>query len=530
MFGPSNCEQDYLDEYVLGMQNPAQLVSSLALLLKERNYMCLYDTSILSSPEAHLKKNSMDELNRDFLYKWFLFFKGLINNINSHDNLIIIPEVAEEMYNLSTATLSCIEKRKNQYKALSPQERERLQDIYEQVLNNETILVSLQQILDRYRQNIIPIEEPIFQYLLELIKMLDVNLDLKKPSSRESNDTDERVAARTFYELLVDNLNVAVYTRDDDIRKLISATFKFLISKVNGEYAHISFLKNLSHLNIIAMKYNKEKRLYSRFFESSTLHFAGEFHFPRHLTKNKINQMLSTSRDLMEKIQKDVEKLQATRAQVVEQAKPKETLSPRDKAEKAIYNIFDNLSRWNNDEDMENCRVKTDILGNLGFLAQYFEEDSLAEKIEQSKQKYQRAGLENIICHLKQEKESLQKQFEKLSSQPNQGVDYWQQIQKMAEANRENLLQLNFFEAALRRNLNKFNHQDYEKFKQLLAKFRQNGFDIQEKETPLPHEKLSEITGMPITGVIKTIESNQIRHEHTHAYLTQEHLLLFLVR
>lgn len=522
--------EEYMDEYVVGIQNPTQLTSSLALLLREKNYVCLYDTSVLSSPESHIKKSTFEELNRDFLYKWFLFFTGLRNNMRSYENLLLIPEVAEEMYNLVTASLSYIDKKKHQYKAMSPLQKEQFQDIFEQILNNEKVLLELQKKVDDNRRTPVELNENIANSFLQIIKLLNEHLELKKPSSRGGNDTDERLACRTFYELVMHNRNVAVYTRDDDIRKLISATYKFLVSKEIQDDHGLPFLKNLYYLNIIVLKYNYEKHVFSRYFESSTWLGTAEFRFPYNLSKKEVGQIISTSKELLQNVQAEIDRLaQGQKPKAKDQPK-EEVLTPQ-AAHLAIERIFNDLAGLKtNDQDTNNWQIKLHMLDNLSLLTRYFGHNGLQEQIAKAKDGYQRTLLQNQVIQLRQEQEALQKKFDSRSMPATPGFEYWQQVQSMAEAIRENLCKLNFFENALQHNLNNVTISDYERFKALLAQCQQHGFVFQDKEVLMPHEKLAEFAGMPLHRVINIIETHNIKHAPTHSNMTQKDLLLFVVK
>jgi hypothetical protein len=526
----NNPPDEYIDEYVVGIQNPTQLTSSLALLLREKNYVSLYDTSVLSSPEAHIKKSTFEELNRDFLYKWFLFFTGLRNNLRSYDNLILMPEVAEEMYNLVTATLSYIEKKKNQYKMMPPLQRAQFQDVYEQILNNEKVLLEIHKKVDDCRHTPGDLNETIFNNFLQTIKLLNEHLELKKPSSRGGNDTDERLACRTFYELVMRNRNVAVYTRDDDIRKLISATYKFLVSKEIQDDQGLPFLKNLYYLNIIVLKYNYEKRVFSRFFESSTWLGTAEFRFPYKLGKKEVSQILASAKEQLQKIQIEIDRLAQGQKPTIS-SKPKEEILTPQVAHQAIERLFADLGILKtNDQDMQNWQVKLHMLDNLTLLTKYFGHNGLQDQIAEMKDRCQRTVLQNVVEQLRQEQGALQKKFDTRSNPPSQGLEYWQQIQTMAEAIRENLCKLNFFENALQHNMHTVTASDYDRFKALLAKCQAQGFLFQDKEVLMPHEKLTDITCMPLHQIIDIIETHGIKHAPTHSNLTQKDLILFLVK
>ena len=520
-----SAQNDDTHEYVLGIQNPTQLVSSLALMLREKNYTCLYDANVLSSPENYLKKSSLEELNRDFLYKWFLFFTGLGRNFDFHPELIIIPEVAQEMNNLLNATISAIEKRKNQYKACSPQHKNIFQNVFEQLLKNQDILGQIQQKLQEYQQYPLPIVEPIFHALLELVKLMDSTLELKKLSSRESNDTDERLAARCFYEVAVNSSNVAIYTRDDDVRKLISATFKFLISGHITEHENLSFVKNFSHLNMVVLKYNYEKKVFSRFFESSTLPNIGEFRFPRKLSKNRINQLIAAARELLHSIQPIIEETKSSQKEVVPAPAQQEK---EENIPEILDNLFTNICALKIREDIANVRLKIKLLADINVLAQSFSCNGLYEKINQAKEQMQRACITDIVQQLQDEHHSLQQNFDQLSANQPHSLEYWQQIQNAAESMQENMRKLRFFENALKTERYDIGFDDYCHFRDTLRRFKNEGFTIDEKETPVPLEKISEIGKLPTAETIRIIERYKIKSQSTHAYLTQENLMLFL--
>ena len=519
----ANQEEDLIDEYVLGIQNPSQLIGSLALLLREKNYVCLYDTSILSSPEQYLKKNNFEVLNKDFLYKWFLFFTGVHRNIKNFSNLILIPEVAEEICNLINGILSAIEKRKAQFKALSPHEKEDLQDIFEQLLKNEDILQNLLNTTEELRGCSCDNKQVIFQNLLDLVKFLNDHLELKKPSSRKVNDTDERIAAQTLYEVLVNNFNVAVYTRDDDIRKLISTTFRLLVSNQISEDPNLIFLRNLSHLNILVLKYNYEKKSFSRFFESSTLPHTGEFRFPRKINQNKISQIIPEVRKFLQNIQDALSKEEENLNELTNKFAFQDN-SIKEVLEKS-FQLICTLKIY---EDTENVHTKIQILENFHHLAELLQCDNIAEEIGHKTKRLQKNCIQGILEELTTEKIRLEKVFEEISSQDKTNIEYWQKIQSSAQEMQENLLRIRFFESALAEGFYQVDYVDYDKFKNLLDKFKQVNVNIDTKGTPVSTEKISQVTGQPIQQIIEIIESKNIHYESNNVHLTQDNIVFFL--
>lgn len=518
--------QNQAEEYVLGIQNPTQLISSLSLMLREQNYLSLYDTSILCSPESHLKKASFEDLNRDYLYKWFLFFTGMERIFQGFDNLIITNEVVEEMQNLIAGTLSAIDKRKSQFKSFSAQQKNFFQNIYEQLLKNEEVLRRIQEQLQKYRNKPSLTLSNVFDKFLDFIKVLDSSLELKKPSSR--NDTDERICARAFYELAVNSFNVAIYTRDDDIRKLVSATYKFLTSKLVGEEFSLTFLKKFAHLNIVVLKYNYEKHVFSRFFESSTEYWAGDFRFPPKLSKNKVSQICEEIKTILQDIENELQTI--AEPQPVLPKIPVPTPSDiSDTILKGVSNIFKSVCKMQVLTTIPNFRLKIELLKNLEMLATTLQDADLQTKIFEIRQTEEQNCIQNMVLQLREEQVELQKKFEQISKQQIQGIEYWKSIQDTAEEMQENLRKLYFFENALKLNLYNLSEPDYQRFKELLARFKQQGFLIEQNETPVPQDKISEIAQLSITETIRIIEQYKIKYQSMHVYLSEAILLYFLL-
>ncbi len=518
------------DEYVVGSPNTSYLISSLELMLREDKYLSLYDTSILSLPEEHLKKYSFEKLNQELLYKWLSFFAGIERIFQSNNNLVITPEVGEEMQNLIAGTLSAIDKRKIQFKTYSSQQKETFQRLFEHLHKNEEILIRIQDQLSKYRIKTTLTMPTVFNYFLEFIKMLDSLLDLKKPSSRKSNDTDERICARAFYEMAVNGYNIAVYTRDEDIRKLISATYKFLTSKQIKEESSFSFLQNFSHLNIVVLKYHYEKRVFSRFFESSTDAWGGDFRFsPKLATKSK--GIYEDTKAILQEIENHLQiAASSSQNESVPMNIPNPSIS-QEKVNKTVETLFKTICKIQIQDNIPNHRLKIDLLKHISILADAIQQSSLQEEILEMKKKAEENCIQNLISQLKQDQVELEKKFEQISKlQPTPGIEYWQNIKTSAEASAENLHKLYFFENALRLNLCSLAESDYQRYKEFLERFRQIGIIIDQSETPIQQEKIAEIAQLSITETIQIIERYKIKYQSMHVYLSQSSLLYFLVR
>ncbi|BBM86459.1 hypothetical protein [Candidatus Uabimicrobium amorphum] len=519
-----NCEdgvEEVIDEgYVLNVQNPVQLVSSLAFFLRERNYVCLYDTSILSSPEKYLKRNAFVDISKDFLYKWFLFFTGVSRHLSNFENLILIPEVVREVSNILQAAISIIEKKKLEYKELSSQEREELCVVYQQLAKNEE---TLRKIL----QTIHPSEKPhptIFNSILNMVKFLDAHLELKKSDSRVTNDTDERIVARVFYEVLVNGHNTCVYTRDDDIRKLISVTFRLLISKFAQKDAFKEILRNLFHRNILVLKFNYEKKVFSRFFESSTLENIEDFKFSRRIMQETdVNTILTG-------LEKHVADLVEVFEDYHRENNPEEDDILDEDIIHSLKKMYDHLHKLEIKEDIKNNSKRIYIYQELSYLLESLGEMPFAEKIMETTRQEQKQWIEKQLRILQENKTALETEFVKISQQHNDDLEYKviKKIKCAVEKLEENSLKIYFFQSALEQNFFRLDEDSYASFTQLLQNFSTHGFEVESKETPVPIEKIAQITNFSIAEVIKIIEKHDISHEGTYAYLSQKHLLFFL--
>ncbi|WP_372364689.1 hypothetical protein [Candidatus Uabimicrobium sp. HlEnr_7] len=514
-------EEEVIDEsYVLNVQNPVQLVSSLAFFLRERNYVCLYDTSILSSPEKYLKKHSLEEINKDFLYKWFLFFTGVSRHLSNFENLILLPEVVEEISNILQAAISTIEKKKAQYRDLSSQQREELGATYQQLAKNEEILKKILQIIRPY-------EKPhlsIFNAILNMVKFLDSHLELKKIDSRVSNDTDERIVARVFYEALVNGRNTCVYTRDDDIRKLISVTFRLLVSKFAHKDAFKNILCNLVHRNILVLKYNYEKKVFSRFFESSTIENIDDFKFSRKVLQE------TDVRTILSGLEKHVNELATVFENYAEENAPQEDDFLDEDIIYSLKTMYEHLNELEVKEDIKNNSKKISIYQQFSYLLEKLGDEAFAKKIIETTRQQQKNWIENQLRILHENKVILEADFTKVINTQNGDIKYKviKEIKRSVEKLEENALKIYFFESALEQSFFQLNESSYNSFTDLLFKFNEHGFEVESKEAPVPIEKISQITKFSISEVIKVIEKYSISHKGTHAYLSQRHLLFFL--
>lgn len=518
-------EEECVDEnYVLNVQNPVQLVSSLAFFLRERNYVCLYDTSILSSPEKYLKKYSISEINNDYLYKWFLFYTGIFRHLSGFDNLIIIPEVIDEISNILNASISAIEKRKSQYKLLSSSEREEFSSVYQQLFKNEVVLKNILEVVSARRNKEKP-KSAIFNSILEAVKFLNTHLELKKVSSRVINDTDERIAARAFYEILVNGNNICVYTRDDDIRKLISVTYRLIVYKYLQKNPLKLLLRNLAHLNILVLKYNYEKKVFSRFFESSTLENTDEFKFSRKVTLyTNVNVILQGFEEHLFKIYNafaDNAKLNGVPEEEDESIEDEEIIY-------TLKNIYEYLCEVESKENIQNYKKKISLYQELSYLTRRLGDVDFADEVMKTTKLQQKKWIESQLSALIEKKSLLESDFSKISSEVHDNVTYdvIKKIQKNAKELEENILKIYFHESCLD---NDFYEIKYSKFNNLLSLFQENGFEIGRKKASIPIEKIAEITKYAMSQVIEIIEKYSISHEGRYALLSQKDVLFLLV-
>jgi len=105
----------------------------------------------------------------------------------------------------------------------------------------------------------------------------------------------------------------------------------------------------------------------------------------------------------------------------------------------------------------------------------------------------------------------------------------WSNVASTTETIQENGRQLSFFESALRLGLYNLVEQDYQRFRDLLLRFKQQGITIDQQETPVPETKIAEILQLSTTETIHIIEKYKIRYQSMNVYINQSNLLFFLL-
>ena len=79
------------------------------------------------------------------------------------------------------------------------------------------------------------------------------------------------------WKLLWNHRHVAIYTRDEDVRRVTSSVYKLIVSQTLRDENTQLVVKALKLRNLVVLKYNAEREEYARFFESQTHAEIGEF-------------------------------------------------------------------------------------------------------------------------------------------------------------------------------------------------------------------------------------------------------------
>ncbi len=187
---------------------------------------------------------ALNEEQKECFYPEKEYTNFVIDVIDSHSNIVTIPEVKEEMHDKSLIIGEGyrfhMKKRKMKLKKGKKRFGSNVRDIQEYLNVNYNLCKRLAEIEKR------PDYNTLFLYttLLGNIKLLDESIGLvkekpdyymhRKRKKALKRDTDEKLAAMAFYLSIINETDVAFITGDTDLKRLIGTSYSLFHTKDIG--------------------------------------------------------------------------------------------------------------------------------------------------------------------------------------------------------------------------------------------------------------------------------------------------------
>ncbi len=509
-------EHTIQENFITSETNVVHLFSSTEILLKVPSYTVFFDANVYPSIEGYLKDKSLDGLDVGLLYKAKLGINLLQKIVPRYPNLVILPPVAEEIEHLTGADLSQIRRKRELYDRLPTGGKNEALDAHNRLSELGGLITGLRQAVKDKAQAAPDLKEEIHRPILSLVKFLDENLGTKKPQSREFNDTDERVVAAAFYQMFYENRNAAVYTRDEDVKRLVSTTFRFLMFLASKGRSTLA--RKFEFTNIIVFKYNYEKGVFQRYFESQTTPHPGDFIFPSRLRDQEKGAIQSGAQELAAEIERGIG---SPSGHLVEPPREKPSTGGGEKALRHIAALLLDEGRFAPAESEAEVLTRENDLEQLMVLAQFFGAKEVTAQVEAALEELRHSRIEGQVRRLEVRGHELEAELGKFAMPAGGGLDFdfSRRLSRVAGEVNDNLLERLFLSTALEEKRLSVSTADLDRIRGMIQKMEKNGYDLHREEVCLPLEEIEALTGIPADRIMQVVGTRKIRHEGRRVFL-----------
>lgn len=501
-------------DYVVDTANVHHLVTTLQTYAREKHYEQIVDASVFCALDRVLSAQPIEGLKKQQLFNLRLFYSEVLRLFEAYPNVIVLPEVKAEFANLIAAGLAQIDRKKIQYNALSPARKDQVADVFNSLLRMEELLRKIRIKIEERSKGLPRTHEPIFAALLEIVTAASDTLALKKPDAATRNDTDERIAARALHEVIVHHKRVAISTRDEDVRRIVSTVYKLLVSTTAREEGARIVVRALQLSNIVVLKYNADRDEFNRFFESQTQQEIGEFIFSKLLPDKARTRLVQLVRQKIVEIARHMEVAAAAEepgAGSVARELPTAVLD-------ALATVWDRM-HWYQEvaravglaDIHEEIRVQRAIRD----VARALNHHELAEAIEKNLQLLARKRLTAYLRELGEKNEALQRELADLAagSKASKDLTSAERLRTVASEIAEIAREKHFFERALDMGEVHLTHEHFRRAEELLERFAANGFDLRVGECLIPATEIADLTGRDYNAVLRIVAENNLGQE-----------------
>lgn len=212
------------DDYIEYTLAPVPLAHQLGDALDED--CVLWDTSVIPTVQYYIKDAAPEELDADYLWRTAEFLDALLAQPTASAQPVLLPSMVDEARGMLGHTM-----RKARARSKDP-------GVDRGVAHTLTRIASACGKLEKQwvkvgRQHPGP-SGPLYDTLVEFVFAVDRRHKLTKRAQGTENtkrDTDWELAAAVAYYALTDVRGVRVYTRDQDVRKLVATPMSYLVGE-----------------------------------------------------------------------------------------------------------------------------------------------------------------------------------------------------------------------------------------------------------------------------------------------------------
>ncbi|MFC1706651.1 hypothetical protein ACFL59_07500 [Planctomycetota bacterium] len=497
-------------DYVLDARNVHALASTLESYARDKHYAVLLDASVWAPFDRLLAAERLGKLAPKRMLSLQVFYSELLRIIESYDNIVVVPEIKIELANLIAASNAQIDRQKLQYQQLSPAKKDRVSRVFSTLLRLEETLRKLRTRLeDRVRAG--PrVEATVLGLLTETIVAIAETLRLKKPDTVTSSDVDERLVAHAFYDLLWNHRLVAVYTRDEDVRRVVSAAYKLMVSQTIRDDSVNLVVKALKLGNLVVLKYNAEREQYSRFFESQTQKEIGEYIFSKFLSERAKVKLVTLVRGNMARLGKMLLERGDDPGEVERPA-----LEAPERLLEALGMIHDRMVWY---QEVARAVGVTDvhedirITGALKEIAEGLRHSDLARSVARTLEGLMRKRITLYLRDLEAKDEALRCELAEVTegSRYQRDLRSAERLGEIAHEIASNAREKHFFARALGMGDFYLTQEHFRRTEDILERLSANGYDVREKECLVPVSDLADLTGRDYQSLLRLASEHRL--------------------
>ena len=501
------------DAYIDEDTHVVYLISSLESMLKVANYVGFIDTSVYFSVEAQLRNRALDAVDRVLLYQSELGIQQLKRVIDRYPNLMLIDDVIQELDSQIDVDLEEIRKKREEFARRAPGEKDRLLETHNRICSLAEAITEFRKAVAE-RQGTTKRQNPVaFERILELLRYVDERLGVKRYDMRANGLVADILAAHVFQETCLEGKNVAVYTRDEDVKKLVSTSYRLVRSM--GKDVPASIAVALETHNVVVLKYNFDKGVYSRYFESQTIRRRDEFIFPSKIREKEIPEILTGCRQLLRKLS---EALPPVEGEVSE-----ETGTQVADALRFLVEVYQKRTTPVEERIREGECLRT-IGTSLG-------DDDAVQAVSETLGGLRRDRIQARLGELEEEGRKREGNLASLLSNSTAGpgrmidASLSSKLEELSQQISTNVIDRLYNETALERGRHEFSDEELSRARESVQELRRRGQSLGDEEVGVSVDELAQATQLPPDRILKNAESNGVRREGRTVFLTLRALM-----
>lgn len=491
--------------YITEDTNVVYLTSSLESMLKVPNYVALFDSNVYFSVRGYLKDRVFDAVDRGLIYQAELATQQMRRITEKYPNLMLIEPVIGELLSMMDGDAAEFRRKREEFDRRAPADKDRSLEIHNRLCSLADLVSEFRKVVEARRQNATAGNAEALENILRLVRFVDEKLGVKRFDVRTAGDAGDQIAGLALYHFLIEGRNVAVYTRDEDVKKLVSTTYRMIRSM--GRDVPASILRRIEANNLVVLKYNYDKGVYSRYFESLTIRRPDEFIFPSKIREREIPEILAGCRARVRRL---AEFLPGT---------PEEKAGDDSSLRGALEHL---VARFR--EDPGGDRPAGDRIKDgecLQAVAEGLGYKGIRESLGETLRELRRRRIEERVETLEQVGRELEAEVSRLFSGPGRpvGVQLSQELGDFSARISTNVLERLYYSTALERGRFDAGPADFERVRAAIGELRHRGHLLGDEEAELTVDEVGEVCRIPPEKVLRLASSGGLKCEGRRVFL-----------